>query len=166
MAIEGRKHTTATIFLLDQKGTNTTLHDKNGDESNDMMAAVPGEEANGTNGTIKRRETTSGLSPVTQLSGVLELQQIMAGSVPDATPPSQNVLGSPPKRDIDINPLRYKLDVHGAPAGEDRDVQVGVAIPSTRQDVFTQMIDSVRSLERLLRRLLPMWLPRRPGVAG
>ncbi len=138
MAIEGRKHTTATIFLLDQKGTNTTLHDKNGDESNDMMAAVPGEEANGTNGTIKRRETTSGLSPVTQLSGVLELQQIMAGSVPDATPPSQNVLGSPPKRDIDINPLRYKLDVHGAPAGEDRDVQVGVAIPSTRQDVFTR----------------------------
>ena len=68
---------------------------------------------------------------MTQLSGVLELQEIMAGSVPDATPPSQNVLGSPPKRNIAINPVRPKSCMHGAPAGDDaHEAQVGVAIPT------------------------------------
>ena len=55
-------------------------------------------------------------------------------SAPDATPPSQNILGSPPKRDIAINPVQSNLSVHGESAGEYvHDAQGGVAIPSSRR---------------------------------
>lgn len=38
--------------------------------------------------------------------GIEELQSLLAAPVPDCTPPSQNLLGSPPKRDIGAaNPL-------------------------------------------------------------
>jgi hypothetical protein len=128
--------TTNTDFLLDQKATyvtnNSTQHDTGSSAHENRTVVMPAEEtASETNRTI---EMASRLSPVTQLSGVLELQQIMAGSAPDATPPSQNILGSPPKRDIAINPVQSNLSVHGESAGEYvHDAQGGVAIPSSRR---------------------------------
>jgi len=51
---------------------------------------------------------------------------IMAGSVPDATPPSQNVLGSPPIRDFVKNTL-------GRSADKEDERNGGMAIPLPRR---------------------------------
>jgi len=115
------KATSATNSATRDMGSNTRDGGTATREAEETGAAE--ETANGSNGS-----NTDGLSP--QLSGVMELQQIMAGSVPDATPPSQNVLGSPPKRDIAKNPVRSKLVVQESQA---RDGHVGVAIPSSRR---------------------------------
>lgn len=40
-------------------------------------------------------------------SGMQELERLLASSVPECTPPSQNVLGSPPKRELAANPLSH-----------------------------------------------------------
>ena len=75
------------------------------------------------------------LSP-SVMSGIRELHMIMAGSVPDATPPSQNVLGSPPKRDITMNPLARSTDADGVYDADDTtdadDERNGLAIPPPR----------------------------------
>ena len=118
------KATSATNSATRDMGGNTRDGGTATREAEETGAAE--ETANGSNGS--NRADTDGLS--SQLSGVMELQQIMAGSVPDATPPSQNVLGSPPKRDIAKNPVRSKLVVQESQA---RDGHVGVAIPSSRR---------------------------------
>ncbi len=118
------KATSATNSATRDMGSNTRDGGTATSAAEETGAAE--ETANGSNGS--NRADTDGLS--SQLSGVMELQQIMAGSVPDATPPSQNVLGSPPKRDIAKNPVRSKLVVQESQA---RDGHVGVAIPSSRR---------------------------------
>mmetsp|Transcript_12903 Transcript_12903/g.25854 ORF Transcript_12903/g.25854 Transcript_12903/m.25854 type:complete len:206 (+) Transcript_12903:1192-1809(+) len=41
-------------------------------------------------------------------SGMQELERLLASSIPESTPPSQNMLGSPPKRDTGAaNPLSH-----------------------------------------------------------
>jgi hypothetical protein len=40
-------------------------------------------------------------------SGMQELESLLASSIPEYTPPSQNLLGSPPKRDMAANPLSH-----------------------------------------------------------
>lgn len=40
-------------------------------------------------------------------SGIKELESLLASSVPECTPPSQNLLGSPPKRNMAANPLSH-----------------------------------------------------------
>jgi len=89
---------------------------------------------NGNNDTavdVSRNETTDALKDVPELtpsvmSGIKELQMIMAGSVPDATPPSQNVLGSPPIRDFVKNTL-------GRSADKEDERNGGMAIPLPRR---------------------------------
>lgn len=40
-------------------------------------------------------------------SGIKELEHLLASSIPECTPPSLNLLGSPPKRDMAANPLSH-----------------------------------------------------------
>ena len=106
---------------------NPALHDTTNSNGNNNV----NENQNETKNIRELEETSglSGLSPVTKLSGVLELQHIMAGSAPDATPPSQNILGSPPKRDMARNPVRSKLARLGEPPTDTAEDQNGLTIP-------------------------------------
>lgn len=119
LARHPRRSPTRRLPLDRQATTMAAQHDTTIDGNNDTAVDV------------SRNETTDALKDVPELtpsvmSGIKELQMIMAGSVPDATPPSQNVLGSPPIRDFAKNTL-------GRSADEEDERNGGMAIPSPRR---------------------------------